>query len=181
MIKILLIVATVLSLSACTISNDPHWGKPKKPDIQYPAYIPNDGAYSCVYDVVTDTMRSLLINNVRTKKPPVAVLGVKKISDTKIAAKLRLDTGVEYEGYNLMRMKPEDGSTTYRQAPSPNDMANSYYFLEVTYTTDENMSVEGISVSYNDVSSPYGIVARCVNSSKFKEMIQKPYYGMYRY
>ncbi|HCT5325261.1 TPA: hypothetical protein OUJ52_002431 [Morganella morganii] len=179
MIKRLLIVATVFALSACTISNDPHWGKPKKPE--YPAYIPTDGTYACVYDVETETGQSLLINNVRTKKPPLAVLGVKKISDSKIAAKLQLDTGAEFEGYNLVRLVPEKGSTTYQQSPSPKDMANSYYFLGVIYATDENMDVIGLSAFYQDVSSPVGISAHCVEPSKFKEMIQKPNYGMYQY
>lgn len=177
MIRNLLIVATALSISACTISNDPNWGKPKKPEVRYPAYIPQDGGYACVYDIVPDAGQPMLTNNVRVKKPPTAILAVKKVNDGKVAARLELDTGAIYEGYNLDRMKPGKGYTSYRQSPTPNDMGNSYYFLEVAYATDENMNVTGVSAYYQDVSVPASIIARCVDPSQFKEMIKKPHFG----
>lgn len=179
MIRHLLIATAIISLSACTISNDPNWGKPKKTEVKYKPFIVKDGVYLCVYDIEPDHGPSLLMNNSRVKRPPTAVLGVERKDDYTAAVILGLDTGAKFEGNNLERLKPERNITTYQQSPSPSDMGNSYYFLGIKYFTDDNGNLEQVWGMYRDVSYPAMIIAKCVEAKNFKNMISKPNFGYY--
>lgn len=180
MVKKLFIIAVTFSLSSCAIWEGPEFSKPVKQDVDYEAYVVRNGNYLCIYDVVDNYNRSLLINSARLRKAPLAALDIKRVDDYKATAVLVLDDGRMYKGGNLKLQRPEENSTSYEQRPSPQNITKSFYTFGFTYHTDKNKNLKGVVAYHTDLSTELTVVAKCFSDEKVKSMMSKPGYGFYQ-